>query len=383
MEKEWAAGFLSILASVMPTIAYVLLIWWADRYEKEPFTLLAVAFIWGALPAVILAFILEALFSAPLSLVAASADLVSSNFVAPVVEETVKALALMLLYLLFRAEFDDVLDGIVYGALIGFGFGMTENIAYFLRSFVSGGWGKWAITVFVRSTLFGLTHAFYTAIVGAAFGYARLATGSRQRRWIPIAGLTVAIVFHAIHNSTLTLSPRSPLLGLIVALTSDWGGILLVVALIILAWRKEASWIASELAEEVSLNILSAEEYANLSSYRRRMTTYWQQWRIHGWQKAQLWRTLAQQATDLAFKKHQARLQHTASSAMPAVNKLRIRILALRQEMGQATDNPLICLHCGHILRPENNFCTRCGQPRSSAGRKSSGNLPDNSGGIG
>ncbi len=44
-----------------------------------------------------------------------------------------KGLALVALFYLARQEFDGPLDGIVYGALIGFGFSMTENLLYFLH----------------------------------------------------------------------------------------------------------------------------------------------------------------------------------------------------------------------------------------------------------
>ncbi len=41
--------------ALVPTLVYALLVWWLDRYEKEPLPLLVVAFLWGAVPAVILA----------------------------------------------------------------------------------------------------------------------------------------------------------------------------------------------------------------------------------------------------------------------------------------------------------------------------------------
>ena len=40
---------------------------------------------------------------------------------------------MLLLFLLVRNEFDNVLDGVVYGAVIGFGFAMTENTLYFIE----------------------------------------------------------------------------------------------------------------------------------------------------------------------------------------------------------------------------------------------------------
>jgi RsiW-degrading membrane proteinase PrsW (M82 family) len=34
---------------------YAVVFWWFDRYEKEPLPLLIAAFIWGAVPSIILA----------------------------------------------------------------------------------------------------------------------------------------------------------------------------------------------------------------------------------------------------------------------------------------------------------------------------------------
>ena len=45
----------SLLFAVIPTLCYVAIVWWCDRYEKEPFWLLAAAFLWGAVPAILLA----------------------------------------------------------------------------------------------------------------------------------------------------------------------------------------------------------------------------------------------------------------------------------------------------------------------------------------
>ena len=49
----------AILGALIPTIVYVLLVWWLDRYEKEPLWLLALAFLWGAVPAAIFSILVE------------------------------------------------------------------------------------------------------------------------------------------------------------------------------------------------------------------------------------------------------------------------------------------------------------------------------------
>ena len=352
MQSEVGAVLLSLLAAVLPAVVYVLLIWLIDRYEKEPWPLLAVTFLWGAAPAVILALILEAIFGWSLASLAISGTrLLSGSIIAPLVEESVKALALVGLFLLLRSEFDDVLDGIVYGALVGVGFGMTENIAYFMRSFAGGGWDEWAVTVFARSLLFGLNHAFYTSLFGASLGYARLAREPGKRLWAPVLGLAAAMSFHALHNTSLSVCG-----GVFVAIISDWSGVLLILLLILLAWQREAAWITTELADEVATEVLSPEEYAALSSRGRRLKAY----RQRGIQR---WRRLAQQATELAFKKHQLRQRGEDAATLAAIAQLRTRLLALRAEMSQVATDSLRCPSCGHPLRAGSKFCTCCGKP--------------------
>ena len=52
--------------ALAPALLYVLLIWWLDRYEKEPISLAILAFVWGATPAILLALVFEILLGIPL-----------------------------------------------------------------------------------------------------------------------------------------------------------------------------------------------------------------------------------------------------------------------------------------------------------------------------
>ena len=95
-----ALGFLLIVVlSFVPALLYATVLWWLDRYEKEPLALLAVAFLWGAVPSVILALIMEVVLDAPLTAIQSSNqltyELLGASVVAPFVEEAVKALALI------------------------------------------------------------------------------------------------------------------------------------------------------------------------------------------------------------------------------------------------------------------------------------------------
>ncbi|HOT92216.1 MAG TPA: hypothetical protein PLJ78_09370 [Anaerolineae bacterium] len=46
---------LILFLSLGPMLLYAAVLWWFDRYEKEPLALLVAAFVWGAIPSIILA----------------------------------------------------------------------------------------------------------------------------------------------------------------------------------------------------------------------------------------------------------------------------------------------------------------------------------------
>jgi len=233
----------SLLAAILPTIFLVWLIWWADRYEREPTRLLVAAFAWGALPAILLSLLAELAVGLPFNSGGLGDALTQTAVIAPVVEEMVKGLALLGLIRFSRAEIDGALDGIVYGALVGAGFAMTENFLYFASA---GGTDAWALTVILRAFVFGLNHIFYTAIFGAAVGFA---VGLRQKSTriiIMLAGLLLAMTVHAFHNFAVTLTQDFP--GLFEAtLLMNWGGALVMLLIVLASLQRERNSIRAYL----------------------------------------------------------------------------------------------------------------------------------------
>jgi RsiW-degrading membrane proteinase PrsW (M82 family) len=329
-------AMLTVLASVAPALLYSLLVWWLDRYEKEPWGLLAATFIWGAIPAIILSIVAEFVLGIPFSgfLGEGGAQLVGSGLVAPVVEEVVKGMAIFLVFLVFRAEFDGLLDGIVYGALVGFGFAMTENALYFLGALLEGGVGTWLLLVFMRTLVFGLNHGLFSAIVGMGFGCAAVATSSWQRWLAPPLALGGAVVVHAVHNVTTGVAPELcwPLL---ISLANDWGGVVVILLIVFLSWDREKGWIRQELLAEIPLGTLSREEYETVASYGRRMGTQWRALVQYGPKQARRVRKHHQVATELAFAKHRSRISSRRASTEKVISALREQIRALSAQLAE------------------------------------------------
>lgn len=311
--------FSAILAAAIPTAIYGLLIWWLDRYEKEPLWLIAVAFCWGSLPAIGLSLLFEVVLELPLAASPIGPD-VAAWGLAPLVEEPIKALALVGLFLFMRHEFDGVLDGIVYGSLVGFGFSMTENLLYFLHYSANLGALFW-----VRSIFFGLNHAFFTSLVGLALGAVRYRPERPLRLGALSFGLALAILFHALHN----FATRFQLLGLVASWLVQSSGVLVVLAVAILAWRNERQWIERELREEVGAGVISAGDYAEISSPAQRVRRQLRALLGGGWASYSRVRRLHHLATKLAFCKTQLQLadqRHTCDER----DRLRGQIADLR-----------------------------------------------------
>ncbi len=252
----------SFLAAILPTIFLVWLIWLGDRYEREPTGLLIAAFVWGALPAIFVALLAELIAGAPFGTETLGDSLVQAAMIAPPVEELVKGLALLGLVRFARMEIDDTLDGIVYGALVGAGFAMTENFFYFLAAESARGL-LW--TVLLRAFVFGLNHIFYTAIFGAAVGYAVSVRNKGGARLIMLLGLMLAMMAHAFHNFSVTLAEQVPPLFL-ATLLMNWGGALVMGLIVLAAGRRERSVIRAYLESKEAAALTPADRRRLLST---------------------------------------------------------------------------------------------------------------------
>mgnify|MGYP005856493995 CR=1 FL=1 len=328
----WGPGLaISLLAAMIPAVLYVLLVRWLDRYEKEPGALLAGAFLWGSVPAVLLSLIAEVSLGLPLSAVGCGqlCDLAQATAIAPVVEEVVKGLALLGLCLFFRAEFDGTLDGVIYGALVGFGFAMTENLLYFIGSLAESGLNGLAATIVLRSGAFGMTHAFFTGVTGAGFGYAREKSMASWRWAAPPLALGLAIGLHSLHNLGISVTAVQPW-GLFVTALNYVVGFLLIAGIVVWSLSKEKRWIANELAGEVGLTITRGEY--NLITRKRYLAARRAGALVCvGGRRVYLMAELNRLATELALKKHQLRSGDDSAAISEAISRLRAQIGELRR----------------------------------------------------
>jgi RsiW-degrading membrane proteinase PrsW (M82 family) len=322
---------LSMLATVVPTMLYVGTLYWADRYEKEPKRLLASAFLWGAIPAILVALAVRVFFRLPPELLGPKAiEALQTGLVAPLMEEALKGAVVLWIAWRYRMEFDDVLDGIVYGAMAGFGFAMTGNALSYLGAFLLRGFSGLSNTIFVQGVLYGLNHAMYSAIFGAGLGYARLARKRWQRWAVPLAAFVLSVVVHAVHNlvlqNSMGLNPFTVLI--------TWGGVLVIVVVMVLALRRQKRSLIEELPGEIPEQL-----YQSMISGDLRRKAYWSALRRGGLRGWRTMRRTNQLCAELAQKKMQYRLRPEDAAVGEEMARLRNELGAMVAKWRRLADH--------------------------------------------
>ena len=256
---------LSVFFGIVPMVIYAGLLTLFDRYEREPPLLMFGVFMWGFIVASGVAVIFNTAFGVSLFLVSGSEGLSNLGMAvvsAPLVEETVKGLAVLVVFVYFRTHFDSVLDGVIYGSLVGFGFAAAENINYIFTGFLNGGLEGLFMLAFVRAIVVGFLHATLTSFTGIGFAIARLNPGPLRFAG-PVFGYGTAIGLHAIHN---LLASLGSVLICFLATIFDWTGFLGMFGFILyLVWR-ESKIMRANLLEEVKLGHLTQAQYESAVS---------------------------------------------------------------------------------------------------------------------
>ena len=236
-----------------------------DRNEKEPWRLVLVAAAWGAIVATSLVIWGESFWEAVAvrTLVPGPGLDAARAFSAGLLEELGKGTAVLLLFLVMRNEFDDVVDGIVYGAAVGLGFNFMETLTYMTNLYAifspEGAGGIAAGFQWYARQVLGLFmgHATYTAFVGAGIGVARQLPSRRKKVIAVLTGFLVAIAAHFSWDAWLSFFPiETSVLGLIevhlrtIVMTGPFTAG--VVALLILGLRSESVALSEQLRKEAA-----------------------------------------------------------------------------------------------------------------------------------
>lgn len=302
-------GLVLAAVPVGPVLATVV---WLDRHEAEPPHLLAFAFGWGACVASLGALVLNSLSSR--LLVRAVGDVTNTSvFVAPVVEELLKGLGVLLLLLKQRRQFDGIVDGIVYAAFVGVGFAYLENVLYLGRALGEGQPSELVAVFVLRCLVSPFAHPLFTMAVGVGLGVAAGRGSRRLRVLAPVGGFVVAVVLHALWNASASRGATTFFEVYVLLQVPVFAA---AVGVALAARAREARLIGRHLQVYVRTGWLSAEEVRMLSSGRGRRQARSAAGVSAGRPGTQAVRDFQETATELAFRRD--RIQRGTSPTTPA-----------------------------------------------------------------
>lgn len=285
------------LVALVPLALCFLALRYIDRWDPEPWRLVAVAVLWGAAPSVLIALFAGGLFEG------AATTAWGELAIAPVTEEIAKGLGLLLLAVLARRHLHGAVDGVVYGGLIGAGFAFTENILYFSAALSQGG-DAFGATVFGRGVLSPFAHVLFTAMTGAAVGWATERVkgfGGLFAAWL--VGLVPAMACHYAWNALASgVTPLSFEAGYLFTQVPLFLGAVIVALLLVV---RERRLTVSALKDYEAAGWYTPQEVATLSSPRARRET--SRWAGSRGAKAQ-WRHVVRTADALAVVRQRQRM---------------------------------------------------------------------------
>ena len=314
VETGPVALLIGLVSATLPVPIYLALVLWIDRYEAEPFWMLATAFFWGALVAVFFAFVINTVSGIAVALMTNSmraGETFGAVISAPIVEESAKALILFIFFFWKKDEFDGVIDGIVYAAMVGLGFAMTENIQYYGRAVMQAGGGGLTVVFILRGALAPFSHPMFTSLTGIGLGLARQSRNTAVKFIMPVFGLMAAISMHSIWNgSAVIFGPGGFILTYVLIMIPAFFIMFVVIAL---ALRREGQIVREFLVPDFHGGLLTEQEYNQLGSIRGRMGASFNALSRGGFGSWQTCRQVNQLASELAF--HRSRVSRGISVA--------------------------------------------------------------------
>jgi RsiW-degrading membrane proteinase PrsW (M82 family) len=273
------AALLGLVLAVLPLGVVVPAFLWLDRFEAEPKRMLLFAFAWGALVAAAGALVINTTSILVLDeVVGDGLDgldglTVGAVVVAPIVEESLKGFAVLIIAIWRRRHFDGIVDGMVYAGISAAGFAFAENIVYLSRAFSEDGGQGLAAVFFMRAVMGPFAHPLFTICTGIGLGIAVNTRRPGVRIAAPLVGLLLAMMLHATWNLSAVAGVRGFFTLYVFLQVPIFAG---SIALATWARRREGRLIGQQLSLYAAAGWLSFPEVRMLSSMPdRRRARVW------------------------------------------------------------------------------------------------------------
>ena len=183
-------GLVSI--AVAPVLIILFYIYLRDKYEKEPFAVMALAIVAGCIITLPVIYVEQIISMGSMAFPGYWNAAYTAFLEAGFTEEVFKFLAFMLL-IWGNRNFNEKFDGIVYAVFISLGFALVENLLYVFNHGFGVGVMR-AVTAVPAHALFGI-------VMGYQLGLAKFYP--KERAWRLMLALIWPILLHGIYDFIL------------------------------------------------------------------------------------------------------------------------------------------------------------------------------------
>jgi RsiW-degrading membrane proteinase PrsW (M82 family) len=208
LTQAWIVGLLG-LTVLLPHALWLAAVLHYDGWTPRPWPLVMLAVAWGSLISSTAAIFLETV-SAPIANRLGVSDL-NTMIMAPLWEEVTKGAFIVLLFVCAQRQLRGAWNGLVYGVLVGTGFGFTEDLVNLMSSLdeIADLVGDYLI----RDVFMAHVHPMFTGATGLAAGIAvrQGLPAAKALRWI-FYGFLIAVTLHAIFDSAAVVVPFAALI---------------------------------------------------------------------------------------------------------------------------------------------------------------------------
>jgi len=190
-----------------------------DLYDREPLAMIGAAIMMGF---VMMAVVGRAEHEAFKAMSIAHDSLVARAAIVALFEDGGKFLVVLLIAHLAVRHFNDPLDGLIYGTLVGLGAGVEESLLYVQ-------WLPDSAATLGGEMIRLLAHAMLGGVAGFGVGLGARPDRQRKRRPLPALGcLTIAVTWHfawdcLAYQPTKTAAIQAGAMALMLALLMIWG----------------------------------------------------------------------------------------------------------------------------------------------------------------
>jgi protease PrsW len=279
IDSALSAG-IGLTLALLPIPVLLAAALYLDRLEPEPPSALVLIFLCGAAAAALIGLAgtlagTNLIATPPLQHGGFAAASAGAIIGVAALEEALKGAALTGLLLWRPQEIDGTHDGVVYGAMVGLGFALIDNLYYYAEATHYGFRGV-ATTFVLRGVLSPLCQVLFSSLVGVGVALAAR-FGLRRGLWAVGIGWAAATALHALWNDSLGSGVAR------LALTYAFLGVVFVILMIAVVAdrRRIIALIVRYVPQHKTAGIATDLDVAMLCSLAdRRQARQWA--RLHG-----------------------------------------------------------------------------------------------------